>query len=98
LRLGKGRHRWSHEWRGNRVSKTWSRVVECFIGCLSVFNTIKGGIKLGFVESFWVARAYLYKEPARDFRVACHRVGLGRLAEHSSLGKVLLEDREADSW
>jgi hypothetical protein len=63
-----------------------------------VFNTIKGGIKQGFIESYWVARAYLYKEPARDFRVAYHRVGLGGLAEHSGLGKVLLEDREADSW
>jgi hypothetical protein len=63
-----------------------------------VFNTIKGGIKQGFIESHWVARAYLYKERARDFRVASHRVGLSRLAEHSGLGKVLLEDREADSW
>ena len=72
--------------------------MEGFKGCLSVINTKEGGIQKGFIECNWVAGAYHDNESTKDFKVTGHNVGLRELGEHSSLGKMLLEDREADTW
>ena len=72
--------------------------MESFKGCLSVINTKEGSIQPGFIECDWVARAYRDNESIKDFKVTGHNVGLGGLAEHSGLGKVILEDREANTW
>jgi hypothetical protein len=65
---------------------------------LSVFNAKEGCIQPGCVKSYRVTRAYRDNKLSKDLRVTSNSVRLGELAKYFSLGKVLLQHKETDSW
>jgi hypothetical protein len=78
--------------------RSWSWVVECFVGRLLVVNTKKSFIKQGLMNSNWMVKANLDNKSTKDLRVTVSRVRLYGLTKHSGLVKVLLKNKEVDAW
>jgi hypothetical protein len=78
--------------------RSWSWVVECFVGRLLVVNTKKSFIKQGLINPNWMVKANLDNKSTKDLRVTVSRVRLYGLTKHSGLVKVLLKNKEVDAW